>query len=244
MDSILHQYLTKLRIISKIPEHGKLDTTQNDLNIYYGNIMNWVWRKFNGDSKECATKYLVNLYREINSFSDQLMYNITTEQNIVGKNKKITMLVSLTEKINESLSGIRNLIGTYQDYLKVVSVLECLEQDIIIPQYHSLKKFIPKEYHTEILKSAISYSYIRMSTGMLNNQNSIPNEGVSHEIDMNLHGYTSPRQSNNSNNIVGSPQMPNTHHNSNQLDNSNKLDNVEYLEHTSTCSVPINIPNS
>jgi hypothetical protein len=168
MDSILHQYLTKLRIISKIPEHGKLDTTQNDINIYYGTIMNWMWRKINGDSKNCTSKCLSALYREINAFSDQLMYNIATERNTIYKNKKITMLVSLTEKIKESLVGIRNLIGTYKDYLKVVSMLECLEQDIIIPQYHLLKKFIPTEYHTTILRSDISHSHIHMSTGLTN----------------------------------------------------------------------------
>jgi hypothetical protein len=207
MDSILHQYLTKLRIISKIPEHGKLDTTQNDLNIYYGTIINWVWRKFNGDSKDCTTKFLVSLFREINSFSDQLMYNIITEKNPICKNRKMTMLVSLTEKIKESLTGIRNLIGTYKDYLKVVSVLECLEQDIIIPQYHTLKKFTPIEYQTEILKTEISYSHIHMSTGMI-----IPRlTPTTPELDMNFPGYTPPSQLGNINNIVESPQTTNTH---------------------------------
>lgn len=211
MDSILHQYLTKLRIVSKIPEHGKLDTTQNDLNIYYNTVMNWVWRKFNGDSKGCTTKYLVSLYREINSFSDQLMYNITTEQNNIVKNKKLTMLVSLTEKIKESLTGIRNLIGTYQSYLKVVSLLECLEQDIIIPQYHALKKFIPNEYQTDILKMEISYSHIHMSTGMVSSRNRTLSESNAHEMDMNSPVYTPPSRVNHINNIVGSPQLLSNH---------------------------------
>ena len=61
------------------------------------------------------------------------------------------MLVSLAEKIKESLTGIRNLIGTYQNYLKIVSLLECIEHDIIIPQYNTLKKFIPDDYHTSTL---------------------------------------------------------------------------------------------
>ena len=167
MESILHNYLTKLRIIAKIPENGRLDTTQNDLNIYYNSLTNWCWRKFSGDSKDCTTKYLVSLYREINAFSDQLMCNITTEQNPTQKNRKLTMIISLAEKIKESLSGVRNLIGTYKSYLKVVSVLECLEQDIILPHYYSLKKFIPIENHTDIIKSDISYSHIHMSTGLI-----------------------------------------------------------------------------
>lgn len=231
MDSILHQYLTKLRIISKIPEHGKLDTTQNDLNIYYGTIMNWVWRKFNGDSKECTTKYLVSLFREINSFSDQLMYNITTEQNPICKNKKLTMLVSLTEKVKESLTGIRNLIGTYHDYLKVVSVLECLEQDIIIPQYQSLKKFIPNDYQTDILKTAISHSHIHMSTGMMSSRNRTLSESNVPEMDMDMNfpGY-GPQPQGHINNIIGtSVQQTET--------------DVQEQDDIMTRSNPVNIPN-
>ena len=163
MENILHNYLTRLRIISKCPVNGRLDTTHNDINIYYGGLVSWIYRKAYGDSKENTTKYLIDLFREINSFSDQLMYNITTEQNDIRIRKKITMLVSLTEKMKESLSGIRNLIGTYKEYLKIVSLLECLEQDLIIPQYHILLKFIPELYHTEILKTSITYSYVHTS---------------------------------------------------------------------------------
>jgi hypothetical protein len=159
MESMLHTYLVRLRIIAKIPARGRLDTTQNDLNIYYDNIVNWLWRKFQGDGKEHAVKYLTDMYREINSFSDQLMHNINTESTDVRKRKKISLLVSLTEKLKESLTGIRHLIGTYKDYLKIISLLECIEQDIVIPQYNILLKFIPYEYHTEILKTEISHSH-------------------------------------------------------------------------------------
>lgn len=164
MESILHLYLCKLRIISKIPVGGKLDTTQNDLNIYYGGIFGWLFRKAYGDNKENATKYLIELYREINSFSEQLMYNIDTEQSEIRKRKRISMLISLTEKMKESLNGIRNLIGTYKGYLKIISLLECLEQDLIIPQYRTLTKFIPDEYHTETLKTDITYSHIHTAS--------------------------------------------------------------------------------
>lgn len=160
METVIHTYLTRLRIISKIPSNGKIDITNNDLNIYYNSIPNWIRRKIQGDSKDNATKYLMDLYREINEFSDQLMYNINTEDDPITKRKKIIMLVSLAEKIKESLMGIRNLIGTYKDYLKTVSLLECLEQDIIIPQFRVLKSFIPESYHTPLLKSSIHHSYV------------------------------------------------------------------------------------
>ena len=160
MESVKQKYLTELRIISKIPLNGKLSTTDNDLNIYKDTLSNWLWRKFKGDNKHNTTKYLIVLYSEINLFSEQLMENINSETDENRKKKKINMLVSLTEKIKESLYGIRNLIGTYRDFLKTASMLECLEQDIIIPQYRILKSFIPEEHHTDILQSPLTFSYV------------------------------------------------------------------------------------
>lgn len=183
METVIHTYLTKLRIISKIPENGRLDTTNNDLNIYYNSITSWCWRKFQGDNKEQATKYLMDLYKEINAFSDQLMYNINTERDNIKKCRKIVFLVSLTEKIKESLMGVRNLIGTYKEYLKTVSLLECLEQDIIVPQFRVLKHFIPEQYHTEIIKSAITYSYVHTG-GMISSRNRSLSESNAPEMDM------------------------------------------------------------
>ena len=34
MESLTQRYLTRLRLISKIPEGGKISTVNNDLNIY------------------------------------------------------------------------------------------------------------------------------------------------------------------------------------------------------------------
>jgi hypothetical protein len=65
------------------------------------------------------------------------------------------MLISLAEKIKESMSGIKNLIDTYQGFHTAVSRLECLEQDIITPLYISLKHFIPSQYHTPVLRASL-----------------------------------------------------------------------------------------
>ena len=70
-----------------------------------------------------------------------------------------------SEGVKESINGIRNLIGTYKAYLKIVSLLECLEQDILIPQYRILLKFIPDQYYTDILRLPISYSHVHLSNG-------------------------------------------------------------------------------
>ena len=163
METVVHVYLTKLRIISKVPLNGRLDITNNELDIYKDSFIGWVLRKWGSDCKDNATKYLYDLYREINSFSSQIMDNINFETSETRKVFLIMMLVSLTEKIKESLVGIRNLIGTYKDWLKTSSNLECLEQDIIIPQFRILKNFIPEKFHTDILKSSISYSHVYKS---------------------------------------------------------------------------------
>jgi hypothetical protein len=238
MENMMHNYLVKLRVISKIPERGRLDTSHNDLNIYYGGLLGWLFRKAYGDNKEASTKYLIELYKEINAFSDQLMYNITMEHNEILKRKKITMIVSLAEKMKSSLVGIRNLIGTYKDYLKIVSLLENLEQDIIIPQYKLLLKFLPESYHTELLRSPITYSYIHNS-GLMNSrvhelsendmQFNIP---ISDPLNIDSPVRSTPIQIVNSpaQTIYGTPQStystPCT--NSDEMDNKYNQDNNKY----------------
>ena len=157
MDSIAHEYLTKLRIISKIPENGQLDTTNNDLNIYSPTLLSWLWRKFQGDGKTNSVKYLLDLYKKINLFTDQLIIDIINEKSETKKRKNMILLVSITEKLKESLKGINHLSGTYKDFPKIVSMIECIEQDIIIPQYNYILNKIPENYHTKILKRKCMY---------------------------------------------------------------------------------------
>jgi hypothetical protein len=167
MELVAHKYLTKLRIIAKIPENGQIDTTYNNLDIYTNNIFSWVFRKLQGDGKENTVKYLMDLYKEINSFIEQYIHILTMETNETKKRKKILLVVSLAEKLKDSLIGIHNLAGTYKSYVKITSILECIEHDMIIPQYNEMLKYIPSEYVTESLKTSI-----------INNQ-------YSNEIDLN-----------------------------------------------------------
>jgi hypothetical protein len=168
MENRLHLYLYKLRIVSKIPVGGKLDITYNDINIYYGGFIGWVYRKLSGDNKDNAAKHLIDLYKEINEFGDQLMYIIQSETNKILIIKKLNMLVSLTDKLKESLVGVRNLIGTYKQYLKVVSLLECLEQDVIIRQYNALIDFIQNIYTAHDIKNSDNRVQLNTSNSMSN----------------------------------------------------------------------------
>lgn len=147
-----YNFLCKLKILSKIPIDGKLNIINNDLNIYDGTFISWLSRKLYSDNKDNAVKFLIDLYRDILLFTGQLICDINSEYDENKKLKKILLLVSLTEKLKESTIGIHNLINTYKDFLKTVSILECLEHDIIIPHIDLLIKFIPVKYHTELIK--------------------------------------------------------------------------------------------
>jgi hypothetical protein len=159
MELIAHQYLTKLRIIAKIPENGQLDLTNNDLNIYYSTLINWVCRKLHGDGKLNTVSYLRTFYREINGFTTELMKSIEVEQNTVIKSRKTILIASLAEKIKESTIGVENLVKTYQHYPKIISTLESIQQDIIENQLKNIIMFIPDNYKTTILRDIEHIQY-------------------------------------------------------------------------------------
>lgn len=152
METISHQYLTKLRIIAKIPENGQLDLTNNDLNIYSPGFLNWINRKLQGDGKLNTVNYLRSFYKEINSFTTELMKSIEVEQNTVNKARKTILLASLAEKVKLSTVGVSNLMKTYRSWHKIISTLESIQQDIIENQLKNIILFLPEKYKTEILK--------------------------------------------------------------------------------------------
>ena len=137
-----------------------------------------------------------------------------------------------------------------------MSVLECLEQDIIIPQYHTLKKFIPLDYHTGIIKSAISHSHVHMSTGMISSRGRTLSESNAPAMDMTFPGYTPPQ-----NNILSaSPMHPSSRshsytqpcHMQTQMENQEQEQeqeqepadiNLNANASPDVRSSPINIPN-
>jgi hypothetical protein len=159
MEVIAHQYLTKLRIVSKIPENGQLDLTNNDLNIYSPTLVNWIYRKLQGDGKSNTVAYLKTFYREINGFTTELMKSIEVEQNEVTRNRKTILLASIAEKIKESTMGIDNLMKTYRQWHKIISTLESIQQDIIENQLKMIIMFIPNEFKTGVLRDIENEQY-------------------------------------------------------------------------------------
>ena len=171
MDTIALQYLTKLRIISKIPENGHLDLTNNDLNIYTPTFLNWIYRKLQNDGKLNTIKYLKSFYIEVNGFIKELMKSIEVEQNEINKSRKLILLSSMAEKIKESTIGVDNLIKTYRDYHKIISTLESIQQDIINIQLKEIIVFIPDKYKTDILRDIEKSQYDIIPSSPLSTEN-------------------------------------------------------------------------
>ena len=185
MEIMSHQYLTKLRIIAKIPENGQLDLTNNDLNIYNPTMMNWFYRKIQGDGKLNTVAYLSIFYREINGFTTELMKSISVEQNKNVKVNKLILLNRMAEKIKESTIGIENLMKTYSHYHKIISTLESIQQDIIENQLNSIITFIPENFKTNIIRDIESGQYDKT----LHNNISAVSNGKETEI---LNLYNTP----------------------------------------------------
>jgi hypothetical protein len=153
--AILNQrYLTRMRIVAKIPANGKLDTTDG-INIYNFSFTNWVWRKARGDGKLSTTTCLTTLFTEISEFSNQLMISAKIEPESIKFDKKCKILASLAERLQSSIFGLHNLIDTYKFFPRTAALLESVEHDIIVPQFKQIYNFLPPEYLTDNLKSSI-----------------------------------------------------------------------------------------
>lgn len=143
METIAQQYLTKLRIIAKIPENGQLDLTNNDLNIYSPGFASWVHRKIHGDGKLNTVGFLQKFYQEVTGFTTDLIQSAESDQNRDSKNRKHSLLASLASNILESITGIENLGKTYRSYPKITSNLETIQKDIIEPQLATIRNSLP-----------------------------------------------------------------------------------------------------
>lgn len=155
IDILAYNYITKLRIISKIESGGKLNTINNKLDIYKNGIKNWLKRNYYGDGRKQTVLYLKHLYKEIRLFSNSLINNIHYEKESLDVDRKLDLLISLAEQIRESIIGIKNLKETYKNCPRTLASLECIENDCALTLYKYIKLFIPKDKYTEILKKPI-----------------------------------------------------------------------------------------
>ena len=154
MDDILHEFLNKLRIISKIKPGQRLSTI-DDLNIYVEGYFQWLKRKYYYDGKDTTARVLLDLYRSIYQYTEQLINEITNTKSENIKQQKITTAINLAEKISTSIKGLENLTKTYNNYPKTRSAIEGIVCDYAIVIFKLLMKNIP--VHNRKLSCDIKY---------------------------------------------------------------------------------------
>jgi hypothetical protein len=160
MNNIIHDYLNKLRLISKLKE-GQSLYVKDTVNIYEFNYINWLWRKFYNDNKNEVVRYLQELYKSIDQSIEMLINEINTHNKETFKKKSdITIAIILAEKIKSSINGIENLSKTYIHFPQTVAMLEGIIQDYAISSYKQLMEIIPEELKTKNLSGNVTYNDI------------------------------------------------------------------------------------
>jgi hypothetical protein len=160
MNNIIHDYLNKLRLISKLKE-GQSLYVKDTVNIYEFNYINWLWRKFYNDNKNEVVRYLQELYKSIDQSIEMLINEINTHNKETFKKKSdITIAIILAEKIKSSINGIENLSKTYIHFPQTVAMLEGIIQDYAISSYKQLMEIIPEELKTKNLSGNVIYNDI------------------------------------------------------------------------------------
>jgi hypothetical protein len=133
-DSIIQSLLVNLKVLSKVEENGRISATGCNLAIENNNLLTPIKRWFSGDSRmvdysfiisiisqsiDCG-RMLINTINQINSRDDT-----TSHEN----EKMISSLLDLeylSEELDNSIIGIRNLIKTYRSDPTTVAKLEVI----------------------------------------------------------------------------------------------------------------------
>lgn len=156
ISDILHDMLNKLRIISKIKEGQKIDTSDG-LNVYNDGIINWLFRKYTRNNKDENVKYLSDLYKQL----QQTIETNLNELSNSGDTKKIKLLRILTTsalELRSSIKGLENLSKTYYNYPSTLASLEGILKDYIVVIYSSMLEAIPEDIIPNELLAPIIYN--------------------------------------------------------------------------------------
>ena len=135
--SLLDKLFVSLRVLSKLPEGGRICTTSTgQIKIEDTNSMGgWIAtsrRRITGDSREEAVKVLMQIINDVSELSDNIIDSIRNygENNTapighVNENtKKCQTLDKICTMLKSSKKGIVNLHGTYSDDANITAKLE------------------------------------------------------------------------------------------------------------------------
>jgi hypothetical protein len=133
MDAQTSKLLIRLRLISKIPENGRLNTYDNQLSLYNNSWYQWFFRNIKFDSKEKTRTILDSFYREIIRRTNDLM-KIKEEKDILFRFK---------QQLENSIRGIKMLQETtYKEDARLTSFFDSLIEDTIRPQISKIDTFL------------------------------------------------------------------------------------------------------
>jgi hypothetical protein len=110
-----------------------------------------MWRKCHNDNKDEVTKFLQEFYISLERSIDTIINDITngSVQEIFTLSELDTHKAALVhiaktfaEKIRSSIMGLENLTKTYNEYPKILAILEGIVQDYAIVMYRRLANIL------------------------------------------------------------------------------------------------------
>jgi hypothetical protein len=159
----MHEHLNKLRIISKLKESQKLDTTKG-INIYTYSLYNWILRRWARENKEETIRTLRDLYKSFGQSVETVINDYTTHKKL----QLVYVLINSAIELRASILGLDNLSKTYSAFPATTSALEGIVRDYIIVIYDLLLNTIPKENWPSEFNETIMYQNIIIYKGVNN----------------------------------------------------------------------------
>lgn len=164
ISELLHEPLNKLRIIAKIKPGQKLNTI-NQFDIYTDSLYNRLVRMLSRENRFENTRYLQNFYKNVFDLSDNL---IKEYKNINDTNKKKYMLqtiINVASELKESVTGLNNLLETYQTSEKTVAEIDGIIKDYFIITYNALLESLQPAELSDALKKPVIFNNKVIITG-------------------------------------------------------------------------------
>jgi hypothetical protein len=157
--NLMDKILVDLKIISKIPENGKINTSNyNQLYLENDNIFQGMIRFLKGDSRNKTIEKIDELIGTTKQIAQSILnsnnMNIYNNQNNTPSNFEINefnnncnQLKSLSNELNNAQKGINNLKITYKNDTYIESKLEVIYENmrrLIIEIESGVENKLPK----------------------------------------------------------------------------------------------------
>ena len=135
MDKHIQHYLIQLSRLSKIPENAKLDTLNNEINIYVDNWWNRLRRAVSGDGRTRNFTVVKNVVNILIDSSNFLMQSDSDESREV--------LIRILNQFDAARIGLGVLINsTYANDPNAAGSLEYISNDLLANQIKKIKQSI------------------------------------------------------------------------------------------------------